>query len=154
MKKHFITALLLLFVLALAACQDVSGGESLAMATAVPIAQVPASEDVAATTVAIPPTITLLPAAPDTTAATSLNESYPGALHLRSQLVAGTLKLEGTALAVTPEQATKLLPLWQIAGGGAGTAAGLSGRSKRRNCCFYGRRPAPSPKAGRARRRK
>lgn len=42
-----------------------------------------------------------------------LNESYPDALSIRSQLVVGTLKLEETDLAVTPQQASELLPLWQ-----------------------------------------
>ena len=36
-----------------------------------------------------------------------------GALHATTQLIIGTLKLEGTAQAVTAEQAAELLPLWQ-----------------------------------------
>jgi len=36
-----------------------------------------------------------------------------------SRLTLGTLKLEGTANAVTPEQAAKLLPLWKLIQGGA-----------------------------------
>jgi len=42
-----------------------------------------------------------------------LDRSYPGALDVSSQLALGTMELEGTADAVTPEQATDLLPLWQ-----------------------------------------
>ena len=48
------------------------------------------------------------------TAATTLNEGYADALSIRSQLVLGTLKLEETDLAVTPEQAAALAPLWQV----------------------------------------
>lgn len=47
------------------------------------------------------------------TAATTLNEDYADALSIRSQLVLGTLKLEETDMAVTPEQATALAPLWK-----------------------------------------
>jgi hypothetical protein len=47
-------------------------------------------------------------------AAVSLNEEYSDALSIRSQLMLGTFELEGTDLAVTPEQASELLPLWQV----------------------------------------
>jgi hypothetical protein len=50
---------------------------------------------------------------PVITGSATLNEDYPDALTIRSQLVLGTLKLEGTDLAVTYEQAAELLPLWQ-----------------------------------------
>jgi hypothetical protein len=43
----------------------------------------------------------------------TLVTSYPGALDVSSQLALGTLELEGTEDAVTPEQAATLLPLWQ-----------------------------------------
>ena len=46
--------------------------------------------------------------------AATLNEGYADALSVRSQLMLGTLELEGTELAVTPEQAAELLPLWQV----------------------------------------
>lgn len=46
--------------------------------------------------------------------AATLNEDYADALSVRSQLMLGTLELEGTDLAVTPEQAAELLPLWQV----------------------------------------
>ena len=42
-----------------------------------------------------------------------LVEDYPDALSVRNQLALGTLRLEGTANAVTAAQAAKLLPLWQ-----------------------------------------
>jgi len=38
---------------------------------------------------------------------------FADAASLRNQLAFGTLKLEGTALAITPEQARALLPFWQ-----------------------------------------
>jgi hypothetical protein len=43
-----------------------------------------------------------------------LTQDYPNALSLRSQLIVGTFRLEGTPLATTPEQAGVLLPLWQL----------------------------------------
>ncbi len=48
-----------------------------------------------------------------------LKTSYPGALSVMNQLALGTLKLEGTANAVTAEQARTLLPLWQLFQGSA-----------------------------------
>jgi len=49
----------------------------------------------------------------------ALDTSYEGALPASNQLALGTLRLEGTEEAVTPEQAAALLPLWQaIQGGG------------------------------------
>ncbi|MCP4543470.1 MAG: hypothetical protein GY832_40680 [Chloroflexi bacterium] len=47
-----------------------------------------------------------------------LDVSYDDALAASSQLTLGTLNLEGTENAVTPEQATALLPLWQALQGG------------------------------------
>ncbi len=46
-------------------------------------------------------------------AAAYLSIEYADAASLRNQLAFGALKLEGTANAVTPEQAATLLPLWQ-----------------------------------------
>ena len=46
-------------------------------------------------------------------AATVLNEDYPDALPIQTQLTLGTLKLEETSLAVDSEQAAELLTLWQ-----------------------------------------
>lgn len=47
------------------------------------------------------------------TATTALNEDYPDALPIQTQLTLGILKLEETNLAVDSEQATELLTLWQ-----------------------------------------
>ncbi len=47
-----------------------------------------------------------------------LDTSYPDALSVSNQLVLGTIELEETEHAVTPEQATALLPLWQALQGG------------------------------------
>lgn len=43
----------------------------------------------------------------------NLDTTYEGALPVRNQLALGTLKLQGTDQAVTPEQAAELIPLWQ-----------------------------------------
>ncbi len=49
----------------------------------------------------------------------ALDTSYEGALPASNQLALGTLQLEETENAVTPEQAKALLPLWQAIQGGA-----------------------------------
>ena len=56
----------------------------------------------------------------DTGAYTSdvLDASYSDALNVRSQLMLGTMQLEETGNAVTPEQAQALLPLWKALQGG------------------------------------
>jgi hypothetical protein len=46
-------------------------------------------------------------------------EQPTGGLDATSELVLGTLRLEGTADAVTPEQAANLLPLWTMIQGGS-----------------------------------
>lgn len=46
-------------------------------------------------------------------ARTVLNEDYPDALSVQTQLTLGTLKLEETDLAIDAEQAAELLTLWQ-----------------------------------------
>jgi hypothetical protein len=48
----------------------------------------------------------------------ALDTSYTDALNVSTQLVLGTLRLEETESAVTPEQAAALLPLWQALRGG------------------------------------
>jgi len=48
---------------------------------------------------------------PDSTQSTGTGEN---ALPVSTQLLIGTFKLEGTDLAVTPEQASELIPLWQV----------------------------------------
>jgi hypothetical protein len=47
-----------------------------------------------------------------------LDTSYTDALNVSTQLVLGTIRLEETENAVTPEQAAALLPLWQALRGG------------------------------------
>jgi hypothetical protein len=44
-----------------------------------------------------------------------LDEKYPDALPVVSQLLVGTINLESTDMAVDPEQAAELLPLWKAA---------------------------------------
>ncbi len=52
-------------------------------------------------------------ATPTPLSATYLKIDYADATSVRNQVALGTLKLEGTANAVTAEQAKSLLPLWQ-----------------------------------------
>ncbi|MBK7202713.1 hypothetical protein [Candidatus Amarolinea dominans] len=52
-------------------------------------------------------------AAPAAASSGGLVEDYPDALSVRNQLAFGTLRLEGTANAVTAAEAAKLAPLWQ-----------------------------------------
>ena len=47
-----------------------------------------------------------------------LDTSYEGALSVSNQLALGTMQLEETEDAITPEQALALLPLWQALQGG------------------------------------
>jgi hypothetical protein len=54
----------------------------------------------------------------ETEYALSLEALYPGALDVSTQLALGTILLEETGNAVTPEQAAILLPLWQSLQGG------------------------------------
>lgn len=51
--------------------------------------------------------------ASDTYTSPNLDMTYEGALAARNQLALGTLELDGASNAITPEQATTLLPLWQ-----------------------------------------
>ncbi|MFZ2520398.1 MAG: hypothetical protein WA089_17000, partial [Anaerolineae bacterium] len=53
------------------------------------------------------------PAAALAASSGGLVEDYPDALSVRNQLAFGTLRLEGTANAVTAAEAAKLAPLWQ-----------------------------------------
>ena len=50
--------------------------------------------------------------APVATAVLALD--YDNAISVRNQLLIGTFRLEETPLAVTPQQAAELLPLWQM----------------------------------------
>jgi len=56
----------------------------------------------------------------------ALDTSYDGALDVSNQLMLGTIQLEGTDNAVTPEQATALLPLWQALQGGVTAQAEMA----------------------------
>ncbi len=50
----------------------------------------------------------------DSDAAVALTDDFAeNALPIRTQLMVGTLRLEGTSFAVSPEQASELLVLWQ-----------------------------------------
>lgn len=53
------------------------------------------------------------PAAPTSIAGEYLNTEYTDAASLRNQLAYGSLLLDGTANAVTAEQAASMIPLWQ-----------------------------------------
>ena len=61
----------------------------------------------------------------DTYASANLPTDYENAMPVRNQLAIGTTKLDGTAQAVTPEQAKKLLPLYQALRG-TSTSGGAS----------------------------
>lgn len=54
------------------------------------------------------------PAGPAPVATVTLAQDYENAAGIRTQLLIGTLRLEETALAVAPEQAAALLPLWKM----------------------------------------
>jgi len=56
----------------------------------------------------------------------ALGTSYDGALDVPNQLMLGTFQLEGTDNAVTPEQATALLPLLQALQGGVTAQAEMA----------------------------
>lgn len=60
------------------------------------------------TTVQSAPTVTETPSASEV----SLNTTYTNAVSIELQLLLGTIKLQGTELAITEEQASMLLPLW------------------------------------------
>ncbi len=94
--KQFVLVSLTILTMTLAAC----GGTTIA-APAVPAAQ-PAA-----------PSSSVNDPTPTPLSAAYLSTTYPDATSLRNQLALGTLKLEGTANAVTAEQAKALLPLWQ-----------------------------------------
>jgi hypothetical protein len=121
MKKYFVIVWLLLVVLALAACGNTSGEASPVAEENIAVTEAVAPEDVVAdvveATVEEATAVSTAESEPETAvqlaAAITLNEDYPDALPIRTQLMVGTLKLEGSDLAVTPEQAPELLVLWQ-----------------------------------------
>jgi len=53
-------------------------------------------------------------AGPVPAAAVVLAQDYENAISVRNQLLIGAFRLEETPLAVTPQQAAELLPLWQM----------------------------------------
>jgi hypothetical protein len=63
-------------------------------------------------------TATAEESAGETYSSTALGTSYDNALNASTQLILGTIRLEETGNAVTPEQAKSLLPLWQSLQGG------------------------------------
>jgi hypothetical protein len=89
--KTFTVIALIVFALTLSAC----GGAS---APAAPAAA---------------PIVSGNDATPTPVAAAYLKTDYADATSLRNQLALGTLRLEGTANAITAAQARALLPLWQ-----------------------------------------
>jgi hypothetical protein len=97
--KPFALIALTVLALTLAAC---GGSTSTAPAASAASVAQPAA-----------PSVSVNDATPTPLAATYLSTTYPDATSLRNQLALGTLKLEGTANAVTAEQAKALLPLWQ-----------------------------------------
>lgn len=61
----------------------------------------------------------------DTYTSINIPTDYENALPIRNQLAIGTMKLDGSAQAVTPEQAQQLLPLYQALRG-TSTSGGAS----------------------------
>jgi hypothetical protein len=123
MKKYSVITWVLLFVMVLAACGNAPEEPIPAVETNVLITEAAAPEGVVADEAVISTgeQATAVPAAenePETavqpeTVIAALSEDYPDALPIRTQLMVGTLKLEGGDQAVTPEQAAELLVLWQ-----------------------------------------
>lgn len=59
------------------------------------------------------PAAETIPAAPTSIAGEYLTSEYTDAASLRNQLAFGIIQLDGTANAVSPEQAKTLVPFWQ-----------------------------------------
>ncbi|MFZ5909373.1 MAG: hypothetical protein ACOYYU_05100 [Chloroflexota bacterium] len=102
MQKLTLTTLLF-FVLVLTACGSASNStdEPASAQEATAIAEV------VSTALAAPPTF-----APTQATPAALSTTYPDAAPVLAQLIAGTLQLEGSQLAVTAAQASTLLPIW------------------------------------------
>ena len=99
MKKHTILSLMVVFMLTLTTVMSGCGGDT-APTTAEPEeAQGEETEETAPDSEDILTDI--------------LADDYEGALSARNQLALGTLKLEGSGNAVTPEQAQELALYWQ-----------------------------------------
>ncbi|MEA3342150.1 MAG: hypothetical protein U9R15_19470, partial [Chloroflexota bacterium] len=104
MKKYAVWSLIVLFVLALTTVMSGCGGDS-APTTAEP-ASTPQAQDVE-------PVETLAAGDSEETLADILGDDYEDALSARNQLTLGSLHLEGSGNAVTPEQAQELTLYWQ-----------------------------------------
>lgn len=122
MKKLTQLTLLLIFVLAMAAC---GGTTSTAQVTsnAVLVPDAPVTEEApapAASTEGLE--VVESPVQPE---AAVLTQDFENAVNIQLQLLVGTLQLEGTPSAVTTDQVAELLPLWQMikALSGSGTSA-------------------------------
>lgn len=100
MKKKILTMLAILAVL-LTACtgntSSTAGAASEPSVTQAVVTEAPAVTEATAS---------------EGTTPTGLNTSYENAVSVEQQLLLGTLKLDGTDLAITEEQAKTLLPLW------------------------------------------
>ncbi len=109
MNKSALTLLIILAVFA-TGCT----GSAAAATLDASAAAAPASPSVVTLPAATPTATALSPFPVRSTASpNALNTSYEGAASVLVQLAAGTLELDGTAQAVTRDQAVALLPLWQ-----------------------------------------
>jgi hypothetical protein len=107
MKKSIVTIMSLL-VLVLSAC-----GGSQSVAVTEQAAEVTEAAEVGVTEVAAAEAYPASTEAAEEVATTGvLNADYDNAVSVEMQLVLGTLKLDGTAQAITAEQANTLLALW------------------------------------------
>ena len=115
MKKHSVVGLMIL-VLMLAAimsscASDVSTPATAGAVTPTPVSPAAAIEKATATPEA--PNAVAAESGDEGVLATVLQDDYEDALSVRNQLALGTLRLEGTADAITPEQAQNLKLYWQ-----------------------------------------
>ncbi len=99
MKKHTISRLMVVFVLALTTVMSGCGGD------AAPTTAEPEEAQGEETEETVPDSEDIL--------TDILSDDYEDALSARNQLALGTLKLEGSGNAVTPEQAQELALYWQ-----------------------------------------
>ena len=104
MTRYTVWSLIVLFVLALTTVMSGCGGDSAPM-TAEP-APTPQAQDVE-------PVETLAAGDSEETLADILGDDYENALSARNQLALGSLRLEVSGNAVTPEQAQELTFYWQ-----------------------------------------
>jgi hypothetical protein len=105
MMKKPIYALLIMMMLVLSACSSQApASQANAAPAAVPAAEqnTPANSD-AAPAASVPQEVAV---------STGLNADFENAESIGSQILLGIIKLEGSELALTKEQAATLLPLW------------------------------------------